>query len=85
MVPGPIHLPGGADGGEIMNDADALNCLIGLIAAHEGGSTIILSYDDATFEYQISRKLGQGSELLSSSRHFNRAVELAQSGKRFDP
>lgn len=56
------------------------------LAAHEGGAgSIVISWDDATFDYIISQKNFQGSsETLGCSRSLNRAVELAISGKKYD-
>lgn len=62
-------------------DRQILDFLLDKLAAHEGGGqAIIISYDDATFNYLIC----QHTKILGCSKDLARAFQLAISGKRFD-
>lgn len=65
-----------------MNDTEIVDYLIELIAAHEGGTHVILGYDDATFEYSVA--IGRDHKTLGMSRSFRRAVQLAKSGEKYE-
>ena len=55
------------------SDREYLDFLQGAIAAHEGGSTVTLGYDDATFQYTLSI----GGKQVSYGRDFKHMIALA--------
>lgn len=63
--------------------------IMGRLAAHEGGApSLVISFDDATFDYIISQRKGFSkeapNETLGCSRSLTRAFELAESGQKYD-
>jgi hypothetical protein len=55
------------------SDREFLDFLQGSIAAHEGGTTVSLGYDDATFQYTLSIS----GKLFAYSKDFKHMIALA--------